>query len=514
MYRQVPFASWVPKPLSIFLNVIFLLPLMTVNGVYSANATDIAGGLGMYTEFISMSNNALYIGMGLAMLIVFRFKMRFRSKEIMVVSTVLIAAISYMNGTTDNPYVIVVGSLMMGFLKIFAMMELITPLMFTITPIGDRGTFYSVFYPMAICLGQLAAYIFASLISDSNYQAPYFVMGAMMLGISLLSIIFQHNDRFSFKKPLYQIDWLTIIMMAIAAMNLNVFLTFMKQQGWFASPYIIYAGIISVVFFALTVYRQKFVKRKLYNFSVFYKYSNVAHSIVLLLFLGLFLSVSSLYTQYSAGVLGYSNLVSSRVNLWMIPGIIVAGMLAYLGFKNKWKLKYFIAFGFICFFLHCLILYLIIQPQMDIRYIEYSMLIKGLGMGVLYIGIWFYASSKLGLDDLFGAMSILLMVRSFLGTAIGGSLLGWAAYQSQLQSLSDISVNLDSGFFSDGMSMYKNISLNALMASIKIVLGYLCWMIVPILIFVMFHHYGEFNIRRVVLFRKVIKGDSIKGYKI
>lgn len=302
--------------------------------------------------------------------------------------------------------------------------------------------------------------------------------------------------------------------MAIAAMSLNVFLTFMKQQAWFTSPYIVGAGLISIIFFFLTVYRQKFVKRKLYNFSIFYKASNVYHSIFLLLFLGMFLSVSSIYTQYASGVLGYSNLVIAHINIYMVPGIIVAGILAYFGFKNKWKIKYYIVLGFICFFLHCLMLYLIIQPQMNIEYLEFSMLIKGLGMGILFIGIWFYASSNLSLDDLFGTMSILLMLRSFVATAIGGSLLGFLAYQSQWQSLNDIALNLDSGYFANGMSMYQNISLNASMASVKIVLGYLCWMIVPILIFVMFHHYGEFNIRRIILFRKVIKGNSIKGYKI
>lgn len=201
MYRQVPFASWVPKPLSIFLNVLFLLPLMAVNGVYTSNATDISGALGVYNEFVSLSNNALSIGMGLSMLIVFRVKMRFRSKEIMLVSTITIALLLFMNGTTDNPYVMVAGSLLIGFFKIFAMMELITPLMFTITPVGDRGTFYSVFYPLAISMGQISAYIFALVIADSNYQSPYFIMGIIMLGIALLAIVFQHDQRFTFKKP-------------------------------------------------------------------------------------------------------------------------------------------------------------------------------------------------------------------------------------------------------------------------------------------------------------------------
>jgi len=97
--------------------------------------------------------------------------------------------------------------------------------------------------------------------------------------------------------------------------------------------------------------------------------------------------------------------------------------------------------------------------------------------------------------------------------AFGGAIISWALYQGQWQSLNDISMFLDNGNFTNGMAIYQNISLNALMASSKIVLGSTCWLTVPILIFVLTHHYGQFNYRRVVLFRKIIKGDSVKGYR-
>lgn len=512
MYNKGPFAAWVPKPVMLLLIILIMFPLMSVSGVYTGNATDLSGALATYSEFVSMANNAGSIGMGLALLIVFRVKMRFRSKEIIATCSIILALLSYVNGTTDNPYVVVAGSFLIGFFKMFPMIEVVLPMMFILSPTGDRGIFYAIFYPISMCFGQLSSYFFASLTFNSNYKAPFFIMTIFMLVVACISLIFQHDQRFSFKKPLYQIDWLSLVLLGASAMSFNVFFTFMRQQGWFISPYIRVALLLSFVFLCLTIWRQKFLKRPLIDFNVFTK-QNVIHSLILLLFLGIYLASSSIYVQYSIGVLGYNNLINAKVNLWMIPGIILAGVLAFYCFKHQWKIKYYVAGGFLSFFFHTFFLYLLIQPQMNIEYLEYSMILKGLGMGMLFISIWFYASQNISMDQVFGAMSILIITRGFLANALGGAIISWALYQGQWQSLNDISMFLDGGNFVNGMTIFQNISLNALMASSKIVLGSICWLTIPILIFVLTHHYGQFNYRRVIFLRKIIKGNSVKGYR-
>lgn len=512
MYNNAPFASWIPKPLMLLLIFAVLFPMMTVSGVYVGSATDTSGAMATYTEYISLANNSAAIGMGMAILIFRRIKMRFRTKEIVTVSSVLLAVLSYMCGTTDSSFVLVAGSLMIGLVKMFPMFEMVLPVMFIITPTGERGKFYSVFYPLSIGFSQLSAYYFATLVFDGSWQTPYMLMSALMLMCTVISLIFQHNQRFSFKVPLYQIDWLSLLLLGGSLMCFNYFFVFMKQQGWFISPYITGTLTAGIILFMMLYYRQKFLKRKMIDFSVF-KRANVIHASLLLIILGIYLASSSVYTQYSLGVLGYNNVINAHINLWMIPGIIVAGILAFFGFKNQWPLKYYIASGFSAFFLHLLSLYLMIQPQMDIHYLECAMILKGLGMGILFIGVWFYASLNLPLEQLLGMFAILIALRSFLATAIGSAVIGWAAYHGQWQSLNDISAYLDTGAIPNGMEIYKNISINALMASSKIVLGSLCWMIVPVLILVLTHRYGVFNFRRVILLRKVIRGNSIRGYK-
>lgn len=512
MYNKAPFASWVPKPLMLLLILIVMFPMMTVSGVYTSVITDISGAMATYTEYISFANNAGTIGMGCSIMILMRVKMRFRTKEIIASSAIILAILSYMCGTTDSPIVLIGCSFLIGFIKMFPMIEMLLPVMFIIAPTGDRGKFYAIFYPLSIGFGQLSAYYFSAMVFNGSWQTPYLFMSAIMLVIAVISLIFQHNQRFGFKMPLYQIDWLSLVLAATSFMSINYFLVFMKQQNWFHSPNIITSLIIGLGLFILLIYRQNSLKRKMIDFTAFKK-KNVIHATILLFVLGLYLASTSVYTQYTMGVLGYNNLINAHTNLWMIPGIVIAGILAFFGFKNKWYIKYYIALGFVCFALHTLSLYLIIQPQMDIRYLEYAMVLKGLGMGTLFIGLWYYATLNLQMNEMMGMMVVLIIVRSFLATALGGAIIGWANYQSQWQSLNDISIYLDSGEIPNGMAIYQNISLNALMASGKIVLGTLTWLIVPVLIFIATHSYGNFNFRRVILLRKAIRGNPIKGYK-
>lgn len=510
MYNKGPFADWVPKPVMLLLIIFMMFSIVTVSGVYTSAATETYGGLGAYSEIISFANNASSIGMGCAMLIAMRVKMRFRSKEIITGTALILAALSYICATADNPLIIVLCCFFIGFFKMFPMMEMILPIMFILSPTGERGRFYSIFYPAILGFGQWSSYYMSTLVIEAGWESPFYLMSAIMLIVALLSQIFQHNQRFGFKMPLYQLDWQSLLLLGGSFMCANYALVFMRQQAWFSSPSIVLSLFGSLLMLVALYFWQKDIKRPLIYFEVFRK-SNVKHAIVLLLCLGVYLASTALYTQYTVGVLGYTSLINSEINLWMIPGFVVAGILAFFGFKNKWPVKYYIASGFICFFLYTLILYMIIQPQMDIRYLEYSMIIKGMGMGILFIGIWFYASLNLPMDQMLGMMSVLIVLRSFLATAIGTAILSWAGYQTQWQSINDISVYADAADALNKMG-YQSFILNGMMDSAKIILGSLCWFIIPVLIIVAAHSYGTFNFRRIVFFRKAIRGNSIKGY--
>ena len=61
--KNFPFYDWVPKPLGIIFLVALFIPIMTVSGAYSANSSEMVGGLGILSEHISFIGFVTSVGM-------------------------------------------------------------------------------------------------------------------------------------------------------------------------------------------------------------------------------------------------------------------------------------------------------------------------------------------------------------------------------------------------------------------------------------------------------------------
>lgn len=139
MYNQGLFRSWVPKLVQLFLIIIFISVVVPVNGVYVGNVAYMVGSTGMPSEYFVWANYAGTIGMGAAMPIVLRMKWRYKIRDKVTFIFILLAIFSYVNGTTDRPLLIVANCVIIGFLKMIVMLEFIIPIMFMISPQGNRN---------------------------------------------------------------------------------------------------------------------------------------------------------------------------------------------------------------------------------------------------------------------------------------------------------------------------------------------------------------------------------------
>src|SRR5690625_5521475 len=127
----------------LLLILIFLFPVLAVMGVYTESTTSIAGGLGTYPEFISLANNATTIGMAISITIALRIKMRFRSKEIIATSAIILAVVSIIIATTQNPLVVVFGSFLIGFFKMFPIIVMVLTVMFILSSYVYKGQIFA-----------------------------------------------------------------------------------------------------------------------------------------------------------------------------------------------------------------------------------------------------------------------------------------------------------------------------------------------------------------------------------
>lgn len=476
MYKQGLYHDWVPKLVQLLLIVVTFIPFMAVSCLYSSNFLDMSSGLGELSEAFSFANNAMFVGMAGAMPLLIRTKPFFRSKEVVVVGLLAMSLLCYVTSTTDNVWVIAFASLLLGFVKMFGMIEFILPIYFIITPQMDRKKFYPIFYPIAIIVGQYAGYYMGQQAYYIFWEYTNLVAIIYCLICAALSLVFMHNFRNMKKVPMHQFHWSSLILFFMAMMILNYVLSFAKYHGWYQSEVIWWGTVLFFILMVIFVIAQRSLKRPFMEIDGFAK-RNVIHSLILIALMGLFMSSGGILNTYMMGVLGYSIQLTNKISLAMFPGAILGGILCFVWLKRDFRLKYLVMVGFAAFIAAQLVLYFTIAPVVRVEYFILPTVLKGLGLCVLYISLAIYCSQRLTNNQMLSAMAILVMVRSFVGQALFTAVFAWAFFKLQLQNAVNLASHMDAvDFFGQqrggGMMLYRSVSLQSIMLSVKQLFGY------------------------------------------
>ncbi|MCL8537525.1 MFS transporter [Chryseobacterium gallinarum] len=506
MYNKGLYNDWVPKPIQLLLIVLLLAVVMPLGGVYTGNISYLVSGTGSLTEYFMWANYATTIGMGACMPVVLRIKMRFKVRDKMVLLLILLGLLSYVNATTLQPMIFVATSLCIGFMKMMVTIELFLPLM---VMIGNRGMFYGVFYTFVLVMNQVAAYYAAKFSLLYNWQQFYILASVLCFMLALIHWIFMHNKYFALKVPLHYIDWLSILLFISTFMFSAYVYAFGRQQDWLNSKNIINASIAAFVSFALLSIRQLTLKRPYLSFRIFTK-NNVQHGLFMLFWLGMFLGTASLQTTFAVGVLGYDQVTNAELSVLMVPGIIMAGVIAVFWFKKEKPLKMYIFSGFAAMTAYAIIMYFSMVLEFNYDYWYLPMFLKGYGMCSLFISVWFYTLDKLEMDEMLAAIGLVLVWRTFLAVGIFSTLYSWFQYRFQVVAVGDLAVYMDGMAVSpqNVAANMKTIQLNAVIIATKKIFGYITLAGFGVLFYVITHHFGAKRFR-YFRFVRVLGGKSV-----
>jgi MFS family permease len=515
MYNRGLFHTWVPKPVQLLLIIVFLIAILPANGIYSGNIGDMVGSLGSLAEDISMANNATTIGMMVVFPLLLRTKTYLPTKVLLAGSLAMLGFLSIVCGTTDSVVVITLCSFLIGIFKMFATLEVILPVMFILSPSGDRGRFYSIFYPFSIMLGQVMSYYTTLLAARMQWQYSYIFMAVLLLGAALLAIVFMHNQRGSKKVPLYYFDWLSMVMLSVSLLCLDYVLVYAKQQNWLESFNIQLATAGFVLTMVIFIKRQLVTKRPYLPLAVLGK-KNVYNALLMIFLMGMFMATGSIQSAFTTGVLRYDAATNASLNLLMIPGVVLGGIVSFIWFKKKWWLKTLALIGFGAYQVYVIYMYLLIAPVVEMEMFIIPTIIRGFAMCVLFIAFGFYIADKLQMMQMLSASAVLIVVRSFVGPAFFGAVFSWAQYKLHLQHVSNLAGQMDSAMLgSSALSLYGTVQIQALMMAAKQLLGYVIMAGWAVLIYVSLHRFLPIHFRRMILLRKRWRyKEPTEGYKV
>jgi hypothetical protein len=506
MYNKGLYHDWVPKPVQLLLIVLLLAVVMPLGGVYTGNISYLVGGTGALSEYFLWANYATTIGMGACMPVVLRMKMRFKVRDKIVLILVLLGLLSYVNATTLQPMVMVITALIIGFLKMMVTIELFLPLM---AMIGNRGMFYGAFYTFVLMMNQIASYYAVEVSVLYNWQHFYIIVAVLCFILALIHWVFMHDKYFALKVPLHYIDWLSILLFVSTFMFSAYVYSFGKQQDWWNSSKIMNASIGAFISFALLAIRQLTLKRPYLSFMIF-KRNNVQNGLFMLFWLGMFLGTTTLQNTFAVGVLGYDQLTNARLNILMIPGIILAGLIAVFWFKKDKPLKMFIFSGFSAMVGYAIIMYfsMVLEFSYDRWYLP--MFLKGYGMCALFISVWFYTLDKLELDDMLAAIGLVLVWRTFLAVGLFSAIYSWFLYHFQIVAVGDLAVYIDGMTISPQTlaGNMKTVQLNAIIIASKKIFGCIVLAGFGVLAYVLTHHFGKERFQ-YLRFVRMLSGKSV-----
>lgn len=533
MYNRGLFHDWVPKPVQLLLIILFTIPLLTINGIYTANISDMVGSMGIMTEDILMANYAAIIGMGVVFPLLLRTKQFFKSKHVLLVTFISLALLSYVCATTDQPSILITANFLLGGMKMFGLIEVILPIMFIISPGSDRARFYAIFYTLSIGLSLVSGFYSAQLAYNYNWQNVYQLVIPVSVFCILLVLIFSHNLYGSKRVPIYQVDWISMILLSSSLMLLNYVLSYGRVLNYFQSTAFQAAFIgfgISLLWF---IQRQLVLKRPYLPLYVFKK-KNVYGALLFIFLMNIFVATGSMQTVFTAGILKYSAQTNALLNSIMAIGAVFGGVFSYIWFKNKMGLKGIILIGFVAFTGYHVFFYFLFSPVIEINYLALPVLLKGFGMVVLFISTAIFAVEKLEMAEMLSSVAMLVIFRSFIGPAFWGAVYSYGLYAGQVRHTAAIVQRMDvndpflisrmnpiiMGSLAQGrsieaaqslsvQSMWGAVQVQATLIAAKEIFGFIILAGFLVLLLVSLFRFAPVNLRRLVRLRGKFRKKQI-----
>ena len=495
------FRGWVPHWLKMVVAFVTLIPILLINGTYTGSNIDIVGSLGVLVEDINMSYYASSAGMAIAHLVIPRIKPIATSKTIILVGLLFQVFLSFICAKTSYVEITIFCSFWIGYLKGFAMSEVIVILMPELSKqSGTRNEFYAKFYPITIGVGQISLVLTAELAYRFEWQYMYYFMILLLL-VSLLAVVscMSYARRLD-HLPLKEIDWHSFFLVSVCFMSILYVTTYGKINNWFVSPSIVAATILIPITGWLFIRRQLNPDREPFADLSILKNRSSTSVYILSFLLMFFASFSVLISSYTTNILRLGSDKANELYLFMLPGLAIGGILCYYFYLKAIRMAWLIFIGFACFTISIAILYFNVSPTGLYEDLYLPMFLRGMGMVILFVAFGVYGVQGLKLNQLIYNAFFMISFRSVLAPAIGSCILTNWLYRSQQANMmilgesvdvlnpvaltqfnSSVKTALSQGWSLEDAHMiatnalYSKVQLQATLVSIKSILG---WMLI------------------------------------
>src|SRR6476661_7823183 len=222
-----------------------------------------------------------------------------------------------------------------------------------------------------------------------HFTWPYIFYINIPLGIiaTLLTLQFVRSPKYAEKSATRDIDWFGILFLALAVGSLQYVLERGQEEDWFNNFFIVLFSVTAVLGLFFFIWRELTFRNPIVELRVL-KNGNLRVGTILSFILGFGLYGSTfIIPLYTQATLGWTAQQSGAL---MIPAALTtAFMMPIIGqmLQRGVKQQYLVALGMLLFFLYSYWGYRIMQPDTGKDDFFWMLIVRGLGMGMLFIPI-------------------------------------------------------------------------------------------------------------------------------
>ncbi len=262
-------------------------------------------------------------------------------------------------------------------------------------PIEKRGMAQGI-YGLGVIIGPTLGPPLGGFITQT-YSWPYIFFINIPIGIAaaILTIKYVRSPNYGAKRKASEVDWLGILLLIITVGSLQYVLEKGQEEDWFENNIIIYFTIAAVFGLFFFIWRQLTYKNPVVELRVLQN-GNLRIGTIMSFILGFGLYGSTfvipLFTQ---SVLGWTPL---QAGLLFIPAALTtAVMMPLIGMSlgKGAKPQILVGIGLVAFFFFCMWGYGILTPYTAKDDFFWMLILRGVGLGLLFIPITALSLSSL-----------------------------------------------------------------------------------------------------------------------
>lgn len=252
----------------------------------------------------------------------------------------------------------------------------------------EKRSMAQAIYGLGVIIGPTLGPPLGGYIVD-HFSWPYIFYINIPIGViaTLLTLQFVRSPKYAEKKAANEIDWWGIIFLAMAVGSLQYILEKGQEDDWFNSTTIIMLTVTAVLGFYFFIWRELTYKNPIVELRVL-KNGNLRVGTILSFILGFGLYGSTfIIPVYTQSTLGWT---AQQSGMLMIPAALTtAFMMPIIGrlLQKGVPQQYLVAGGMLLFFIYSFWGYKILTPDTGEGAFFWPLIMRGIGMGLLFIPI-------------------------------------------------------------------------------------------------------------------------------